>query len=272
LIIVEGRTAIRFKRRWADYLHTLELGTPAVVGISEPGLPDVREAAAKAYDGTTPQWEAADAVLNEAWVVDAVAWPRRLSKFLKPLSQRAQTAFAELVRAGCQPDMLAFQFSEAAQVDQYESDRKHLLTDLDALDILGVQAVAAVRALANRRKVFDEYLEARRLRAIEGDPGDAELKILLMDLEDLVARHDHDNQSLRRHLDRRREHLLGHSEVRLSRRVHEATGAYHDKAVEEILEDIRVGLGRPGRAPGALKKRRKRWRQQFERNSTSETE
>ena len=98
------------------------------------------------------------------------AWPRRLEPFFKDLSRAAQVAFADLVEAGCQPDMLAFQFHEATQVDEYAKDHDRLIADLEELDKLGNQAMEAVKRFANRRRQFDEYLLARRLRAVEGDP------------------------------------------------------------------------------------------------------
>lgn len=272
-MIVKGRREIRFERRWCDYCAVLEGGTPREVGVDEPRPPDLRKAVVTAFDsGSENRWDVADEVLDQAWNDDARSWPCRLSLFLTPLSRRAHTAFAALVKAGYQPDQLAFQFFEATKVAEYADDEQRVRADLDTLDRLGAQAVASVKALTNRWSQFDEYLLAHRLRVPEGEPGDAELKILLMDLEDLVARHNSDTQHLRRQLDRRRETLLGHAEVRLSRRVREASGAYHDKEVEEVLEELRARRGQSGRGAGALKKRRKRWREALSGRATGEAE
>lgn len=168
--------------------------------------------------------------------------------------------------------MLAFQFHEATQVKQYDKDHAHLWAELEELDKLGRQAVEAVGKLASRRTQFDEYLMVRRLSVIEGEPGDAELKILALDLGDLVARHTADNKRLRRQLDARRNPLLGHAEVRLSIRVHASTSAYHDAKVEQILEELREGKGHATRAPGTLKKRRQRWTRQIGRAAPGPSE
>jgi hypothetical protein len=272
-VIVKGRGEIRFERRWSDYLEVCERGTPEAVGLTEPRLPDLRQDVIDVFASDTGGgWQAADLLLDKVWEADSLHWPQRLLRFLSPLPQRAQTAFAALVKAGYQPDQLAFQFCEAAKAEEYAADEERLIPELDALDKLGAQAVAAVTALTNRRRQFDEYLIARRLRVIEGEPGSAALKILQMDLEDMVAEQNADSRQLRRQLDRRRETLLGHAEVRLSRRVHEVTGEYHDKEVEEILEELRANLGQPVRAPGALKKRRKRWREQFHPDTPTDAE
>jgi hypothetical protein len=60
-----------------------------------------------------------------------------VGRFLQQLSSVAQHAFADLVRAGCQPGGLAFQFHGATQADQYEKDHERLRIDLDELDRLG---------------------------------------------------------------------------------------------------------------------------------------
>jgi len=264
---VKRRAEVRFERRRTDYYQVLQEGTPTVVGRSEPRPPDLRKSVDAAWTDGDSNWEGADAVLSEVWAKDASLWRHRLKPFLQRLSRPAQTAFAELVKAGCQPDALAFQFHEATRVRDYEIDQERLRGDLDELEKLGGQSVDVVARLATRRRQFDEYLLSRRLRAIEGEPGDAELKILAMDLKDLVERHTVDYAHLRRRLDGRRQSLLGHAEVRLSRRVHEATGGYHDRKVEKILEDIRHSIGQGGRADGALKKRRQRWERRLDGRS-----
>ena len=241
-----------------DYRQVLEAGTPTVVGTGDSRPPDLREAVEAAFTDGAPNWQAADAVLDQAWVQDARLWRRRLALFLEGLSSLARSAFADLVEAGCQPDMLAFQFHEATRVTEYTRDHRRLRADLDQLDKLGRHALDALTKFANRRQQFDDYLLSRRSRAVEGEPGDAELRMLVVDLKDLVARHTEDNAHMRRQLDGRRQPLLGHAEVRLSRQVYEATGAYYDRKVERILDDIRHRMGHKGRVGGALKKRRQR--------------
>jgi hypothetical protein len=160
---------------------------------------DRRKAIMIALRQSTPKWwEAADAELNAVWVSDARAWPLRLSSpFLQGLTQQAVNAFTGLVTAGCQPDMLALRFQEATQVEEHSKDQDRVRADLEELKKLTEQAVQAVAALAHCRRQFDEYLEAHRLRVLDGEPGDAELKILRADFEDLAARHQADYQRLR---------------------------------------------------------------------------
>jgi hypothetical protein len=256
---VRARAEAQFDRRWTDYVWILEEGTPTVVGTSDPRPPDLREAVQAAYADGNPNWDAANAVLDKAWAMDARNWKRRLEPFLQALSTPAQAAFTVLVEAGYQADMLALQFHEATQADEYEEDHAHLQRELDELNKLGQQALEAVQRLAARKTQLDEYLMRRRLSVIDGEPGDAELKMLVADLADLVRDHAADNNRMRRQLDGRRNPLLGHAEVRLSLRVRAATGAYHDVSVERILEEIRQGMGYAVRAPGTLKKRRQRW-------------
>lgn len=260
-ITVREHAASRFDRRWQDYFQVMNEGTSPLVGRAEPKPPDERQAIeAVLADGTA----GADAILDKVWTNDATAWPQRLRKpFLDGLSRRAHDAFATLVKKGCQPDMLALQFHEATQAEEYEEDRVRMRNDLDEIETLSAQAVATVGALATRRQQFDEYLAKRKLRVSNGEPGDAELQILKLDLEELVEQHRADDRRLRQQIDGRRESLLGHAEVRLSRQVHEATGGFHDRDVEDVLGELRERLGLADRSHGSLKRRRARWIQQF---------
>jgi hypothetical protein len=267
---VKSKTEIRFERRWEDYCQVVQEGTPKVVGKTAPRPPDFRGSVMTALGKGDPNWQAAHDVLDQVWAKDARHWRRRLEQFLEYLSGSVQSAFADLVEAGCQPDMLAFQFHEATQLRRYEKDRGHVRRELEELDKLGHQAVDAVTKFANRKKQFDTYLMSHRLAVVEGELGDAELKMLVWDLEDLVARHVSDNARMRRQIDARRNPLLGHAEVRLSRRVHAATGAYRDGRVEQILEEIRQRMGYEGRAPGTLKKRRQRWTRQLDKRAPAD--
>jgi hypothetical protein len=203
-------------------------------------------------------WQELNKTLDGLWLRDAQLWPSRLSRFLKSLSGPAARSFGKLVKGGCQPDMLAFQFCEAAKADEYEVHSGQLRRDLQRLTRLGPKAVTAVHEFFSRRQQLDDYLHKYRLRAVEGESGDAELKILLLDLQELVRRHSDDDHRLLHQLDGRRESLLGHAEVRLSCRIHAATGQYHDKKVEQILGDLRVTLKLNSRQTGALKRRRAR--------------
>src|SRR5262245_42399614 len=201
-MIVRGPAELRFEQRWQDYWQVLDHGTPKSVGTNEPQPPDRRDAIIALLKGNSPRkWESANEALDGVWARDSKAWPRRLSPFLEDLTQLAQKAFADLVKAGCQPDTLALQFHEATQVVEYKKHHDRLLADIDELDRLAARAVHALRDLANGRLRFDQYLVRYRLRVVEGEPGDAELKILLWDLEDLAARHGADNRQLRRQLD-----------------------------------------------------------------------
>ncbi|MDO8679151.1 MAG: hypothetical protein Q7R30_11395 [Acidobacteriota bacterium] len=272
-IIVKAWTAIRFKRRWQDYLRVMEEGTSPLVGRAEPKPRDERKAIEAALaDGTAGVAEA-DTILDRVWTRDTTAWPKRLRKpFLDGFSRRAHDAFATLVKKGSQPDMLALQFHKATQTKEYEADHVRIRNDLDELEKLSAQAVATVGALAIRRRQFDEFLVKRQLRASYGEPGDAELQILKLDLEESVERHLADDRRLTQQNDGRRESLLGHAEVRLSRQVQEATGSYCDRDVEDVLGELRERLGLADRSHGSLKRRRARWNQQIRGREETESE
>jgi hypothetical protein len=257
--IVTAPRTTRFQRRFDDYCWTLEKGTSSSVGKPTPGLPDRRTEINRAFaDGIEP----ATAALNKVWKEDALRWPRRLSKpFLDGFTRRGFGAFEALVKAGCQPDVLALHFYEATDVDESSKDQDQVRRDLDELDRLAAQAVESLQRLVTRQQQFDEYLISRHLRILAGEPGDADLKLLLADLQELIGHHQADSKSLRRQLDGRRQPLIGHAEVRLSLRVQAATGGYHDRDVEDVLDELRMRLKQPPRSRGTLKRRRIRWAQ-----------
>lgn len=247
----------RFERRWNDYLQVFTRGTSPLVGLGEPKLVDVTADVEVAFEGGV---EEADAVLTRAWAKDANSWPRRLRKpFLHGFSRRALDAFSGLVEKGCQPDMLALQFYKATQADEHSADQDCIRVDLEELERLAAQALGAVSALANRRKDLDESLAKRELRVFYGEPKDAELQMLKVDLEELINEHRADDLRLKQRIDGRRQPLLGHAEVRLSFQVHQATGGYHDRDVEDVLGELRERCELPYREHGYLKKRRARW-------------
>ena len=131
-MIIPDSAELRFKRRWSDYCEVLNDGTPKVVGKLDPALPDLREEVIALVSGHSPaDWDAANSKLDEVWAADAGSWPLRLLPFLEGLPQRSQNAFARLVKAGCQPDMLAFQFCEATKEDAYLKDRNRIRSEIE---------------------------------------------------------------------------------------------------------------------------------------------
>lgn len=256
----KGRAASRFEHRWDDYSYVLRSGTSPKVGRFDPRLPDRREEVLKALGSRDSGTVAlAERILDEVWAADAVAWRRRLQPFLDRLSPRASRAFAKLVTAGCQPDMLALRFHEAASLKESRKASERIHRDIAELRRLAREAVQGLTRFVNRRSEFDRYLEEQRLRVCEGEPGGAELVILKVDLEDVVERQLADLEGLRRQLDGRRQPLTGHPEVQLSCEIRSVTGQYHDSDVECVLNELLEALGGRPRGPGALKRRRARW-------------
>jgi hypothetical protein len=90
------------------------------------------------------------------------------------------------------------------------------------------------------------------------------------DLEESVNRLTFDNAHMRRQLDGRREPLLGHAEVRLTKRVREVTGRYSYRLVASVLDDLRTAKGLEGRDADALKKRVQRWQKRLSGKDASE--
>jgi len=248
-------------------------GTSPLVGRAGPKPRDEREAIQAVLAENANDMAGANAVLDKVWARDATAWPKRLHEpFLRGFSVRARNAFASLVKKGCQPDMLALQFHKATQAEEFANDRERIRDDLEEIEKLSAQAVATVHALAVRRRQLDEYLSERELRVLVGEPGDAELQMLKLDLDDLVERHRADDDRLKEQNDGRRESLLGHAEVRLSSQVREATGNFFDRDVESVLAELRERLGLADRGPGSLKSRRTRWSRQLRGREVADSE
>jgi hypothetical protein len=127
------------------------------------------------------------------------------------------------------------------------------------LNKLADQFMKALAMFVNRRRQLNEYLGGRRLVVLEGDGGDGEFELNLTEIKELVASDQSYWQYVRDQMDGRRQHFLGHAEVRLAHFVREATGAFHYRLVEDVLEELRESSGQPPRVGGALKRRCARW-------------
>jgi hypothetical protein len=281
---------LRFEARWHDYLSLLDDGTHPDVGVREPRPPDRRSHIAglvrqwAASRATPPdssdtqdavkgvpkrsgeillsadQWSAANALLDEQWAEDIPLWPRRLHRFLTRLSPTATRHFGFLAREGFQPDALALEFHRATQTDEFSEQEARVRSEVEELGKLLKASEEALFRLLNRKTQFDEYLQRNRLRVIPGEPGSAELKVLVDDFQTWASAEREDHEVLRRKIDGRREPLSGHALVRLSRRVKRSTGAYHDAKVARITNDLWESQGRGERTSTQnLKMRRYRW-------------
>jgi hypothetical protein len=257
---IPTRAEARFRQRWEDYCYVLESGTPPEVGSRVPPPPDAKEVIGSglAGGGVSP-WDAGNAELDRIWREDQLLWRHRLGRpFLQNLDGVAQNAFGKLVALGCQADMLALRFHKAVAVNELAKSEKWMKLEISELSELTDRALDSLTKLARRRSQFDERSAVRRLRVVSGEPGEAELKIFLLDFQELAERHRHEYRSLARQLDGRREQLLGHAEVALSRHVRSCTGRFHDSLVEGVLNEMRARAGLPERGPGSLKRRRAR--------------
>ena len=258
---VKSAAETRFCRRWWDYCDVLERGTDHRIGIRNPAPPDRRADVQTLLprgdaDATADAIAAADAILEEVWKLDP--WQRRLSRFLNRLDRldiALAKSFRALVVAGCQPDTLAFDFHQAASRKEASGHQKHLRDELDVLDKLAADARQALARYRNRRREFDQDLAGNRLQVLYEEPGGANLNVLCLDVDDEFARQEKDLLRLRQQIDGRREPLLGHARVRLSLRICQITGKYHDGAVAAILS----GLSGVDEKRDALKQRRSRW-------------
>jgi hypothetical protein len=204
---------------------------------------------------------AADAVLAEIWRADDGTWQRRLAKkFLDVLSAKASRAFRELVTAGSQPDMLAWRFQRAAQVEKLAKDDEFVLSETRELEKVIARRRGDLEDLLKRVTSFHERLASRSLMVLEDEPGTAELRILVADFEDWADRFQNDHlRYIRRQFDGRRQPLVGDAEIKLSLYVRDVTGAYFDTNVELVLNELRAAAGHPERPLGTLRKRRARW-------------
>jgi len=202
----------------------------------------------------------ANAVLSEIWRADEGLWQRRIGKFLGALTPHATRAFGELVRDGAQPDMLAFRFHRAAEVDELADDEGFVQSEIRELESLIAKRRGNLEALFQRVSQFHERLVSRQLLALPDEPGTAELKILNSDFKDWADRFVNDDlQHLRRQLDGRRQPFRGDAEIKLSLYIREITGAYNDASVELILNELCAARGYPEHPPGTLRWRRARW-------------
>jgi hypothetical protein len=200
-------------------------------------------------------------ILSEIWRADEGAWQRRLGeRFLGPLTPHASRSFANLVRAGLQPDMLAFRFHRAAEVHELAADESFIQSEIRDLETLVATMRRDFNALFGRVNQFHERLVSRQLLVLADEPGTAELNVLNADFQDWGDRFVNDQlQHLRRQLDGRRHPFRGDAEIKLSLCIHVATGAYYDADVELILNELRAVRGYPERPPGTLRKRRAYW-------------
>lgn len=258
---VPTRVETRFERRWSDYRDVLEHGTNPEVGTSKPAPPDVR----------TKIWAlrgrhmaelatSADKVLDDVWHEDSGRWQRRLNKaFLAKLGTVASRSFARLVESGCQPDTLAFHFYRCSRPEDLVAQEATVRSRVTELDQLLLRLRQALKDFSERRKALDEYLLSHRLRVTEDEPGGASLNILRLDMELELDDQQDELRRLHRQIDGRRQPIVGHAQVRLSRQIHEVTGKYHDRSVASVL----TALGTETVTADALKRRRARWAQRL---------
>ena len=303
-VTVRSSSAQRFQQRWDDYCQVLENGTDSAVGCSKPRPVDVRDEvrdllglgtasrrkavrkarerhrqgelteaqleealeAASAPHVTAAQLDAAGALLDTAWRKDKLRWPRRLQSFLAPLLADGRGAFADLVKQGCQPDMLALSFHEAVGSETRGLRQQHRVRDeLDQLEQLGVDARSALKTFVNRRRQLDEYFTRENLRV-----ADPEVSVLVdrYNEVDQVLEHQQDDLGrIRRRIDGRRQLFYGHPLFRLWTRVHRSTKAHHDAKIDQILANLRAARGLKPYALGTLKKRRGRWYKRLEQGA-----
>lgn len=258
-MIARSRAQIRVARRWTDYLETLQDGTAKEVGERNPLPPNRTNEVLQVLQ--RGQMAAADALLDEIWTQDAGAWTRRLAPFLRRLSPSGAMAFGRLVKSGCQPDALALRFWEAADP---QSDAPPLLktirTEVKTLESVIDETLRALRAWRDRGAQLADLLSRNRLSVPEDEPGGAELKVTVHDLEQIAERQLADLERLRKQCDERRNPIVGHARVRLSLRVHEVTGRYNDAAIVTVIGDL-AGDGTLDAA--ALRQQRARWTQDF---------
>jgi hypothetical protein len=232
---------------------------PSAVVQSDPKLVDRRALVEKAWTTGKVRVLAADAALDKIWKEDDANWRLRLTPFLSKLGVLESNAFARLVNKGCQPDRLAHIFHEAANPAKLIKAERRIHRDVAALRTLTKSAAAALVALSNRRRDFDNYLAKERIRITEDETGTAELNLLRLDFESFAKSHQAELERIRHQLDGRRQPLLGDAEVKLSRQIYEVTGSYHDKAASAILSSILERRTLPPRTPDALKRKRARW-------------
>jgi hypothetical protein len=257
---VESERILRFELRWFDYCSVLENGTNEAVGVQEPRPPDIRDRMREALtasqseaatvhnaDGpgelTVNECLAGEAVLDEAWRADASKWKLRLSPFLSRIGPRATDSFSKVVAAGYQPDTLALDFDRVAKRDVLSNDEEFLRSEIDEISRLLRASVQTLEALANRKRQLDEWLWEKRLRYPEDVPGASQLEVQVLLFKDLAVGEQAELDRLRRHLHRRREPLLGSHLVRLSRRVHQVTGSYHDEELAAVVNELWQTLG-----------------------------
>ncbi len=257
-ITVRSQKDARFERRWLDYCEVLQAGTPSSVGRLHPKPPDQRESVERLL--RVGKIASADKALDDVWDRDAGYWQKRLKvPFLGALTLQASRAFGRLVTKGCQPDLFAQRFWEAAQTKRMSDAQRHITRELDELDKCAEHALGALSALTSRRKQFDDYLWENRFRVPEDEPPTAELVTLMDDFRDFVKRQRVDTSSLRRQIDGRRQPLTGHAQVRLSIMVQVVTGSFNDKDVECVLNELLFENGDAELAEGTLKRKRARW-------------
>ncbi len=158
--------------------------------------------------------------------------------------------------------MLAWRFHRACHVTPSRVASRKRGTDLVALDKLQTEALAALRAYGDRRAQLERDLG--RGAASAGGP-DERFSMILSDLQYLFEEHRADDKRLRRRLDGRREPLLGGSEIQLALSVRTSTGAYHDRRVLLVLNDLLEAIGKKGLAVDAFRKRRQRWEKRLNR-------
>jgi hypothetical protein len=128
------------------------------------------------------------------------------------------------------------------------------------MERLAEQALNALSTYANRRRQIESDLEVWRGPAFDGGAGDdVELEILLGDFKDLLTRHASDDRHTRRQLDGRRDPITGDAELQLMRLVNASTGAYQDRRVLSVLNELRERRGMKSHDLAAFKKRRQRW-------------
>ena len=315
-ITVQSLSAQQFQQRWDDYCQVLEDGTDSAIGRSEPRPDDVRDEvrdlrglgtdslrkavkkareehrqgqltevqleealeAAYAPRVTAVQLDEAGVLLETVWKKDERRWPRRLALFLASLLDDGRGAFTDLVKKGCQPDMLALSFHNAAGNEARGLSQQRLVRDeLNQLEQLGADARSAFQAFVNRRRQLDEYFTKEGLRVadpevsvladrydenhqvLERQEEVGALADLCAELDQVLERQRDDLRRIRRQIDGRRQLFYRHPLIRLWTRVHRSTKFHNDSKVDQVVANIRAARGLEPYGLGTLKKRRTRW-------------
>jgi len=128
-----------------------------------------------------------------------------------------------------------------------------------AVEKLIEQALSAVRAWQNRRKMLDEFLSDERLGSPQDEPGTAGLNMIMWDFEDLAKSHLFEMRHLRSQVDSRKNLLIGHARIRLGLQIRAVTGKYQDRLTLAVLNDLLQTDGKDLIAAAAFRAQRSRW-------------